>query len=255
MSFDKAKNIPVKKPGRLVENVLYMVLLLMLGTFFMIQIREGISVQEQLSASKQKHEAYQIQLNDLKSENDRLKEKNSLLSIQKDQLSENVLNEQGYSELAASLADIREMAGLTVVEGSGVTITLSDSTITDPSDSNQSSLIHSQDVQYIVDLLKSAGAKAIAINGERIVCTTSIICTGPTIRVNNSRYPVPFVIMAVCDKNITYDILQNDPHILLRISEGVEIAFKKNDTLTIPAFSDSAVINSLSKELGGDKPS
>lgn len=243
----KPANAKVKKG--LVENLLFMVLLLLFGTFLMIQIREGISMQEQFSSSRQKHDAYLLQLDDLKSENDKLKEQNTLLASQKDALTESVLNEQGYSELAASLAGIRDLAGLTVIDGPGVTITLSDSTITDTTDVNQSSLIHSQDVQYFVDLLKTAGAKAIAINGERIVCTTSIICTGPTIRVNNSRYPVPFVITAVCDPNTTYDILQNDSHVIFRISEGVEIVFKKTDKLSIPAFSDFTVIDALSKEL------
>jgi len=190
----------------------------------------------------------------LKSENDKLKEQNIFLASQKDALTESVLNEQGYSELAESVAKIRGLAGLTIVEGAGVTITLSDSTITDTTDVNQSSLIHSQDVQYFVDLLKAAGAKAIAINGERIVCTTSIICTGPTIRVNNSRYPVPFVITAVCDPNATYDILQNDSHTLFRLSEGVEIAFNKNDLISIPAFSDLTVIDALRKELEVESP-
>jgi len=243
----KPADAKVKKKH--VENLLFMVLLLLFGIFLMIQIREGISMQEQLSSARIKHDAYLLQLDDLKTENDRLKEQNTLLALQKDTLTESVLNEQGYSELAESLAGIRELAGLTVVDGPGVTITLSDSTITDTADLNQSSLIHSQDVQYFVDLLKAAGAKAIAINGERIVCTTNIICTGPTIRVNNSRYPVPFVITAVCDPDSTYDILQNDSHVIFRKSEGVEIAFEKKDKLSIPAFSDLTVIDTLSKEL------
>lgn len=243
-----------KAHSRLAENLLYMVLFLMLGTFLSMQIREGISVQEQITSSKARHAAYQQQLDDLVSENIRLKEQSITLAGQKDQLTENVLNEQGYSELAASLAEIRELAGLTVVEGGGVTITLSDSTITDTSDMNQSSLIHSQDVQYFVDLLKASGAKALAINGERIVCTTSISCTGPTIRVNNSRYPVPFIITAVCDPAATYDILKNDKYIAFRISEGVEIAFSQNAAISIPAFSDNAAVESLSEELGVKDP-
>ena len=235
--------------GRLVESILFTVLLLSLGFFLSIQIREGINLQAQLSSSKEKQSAYMQQLADLKSSNVKLKEENTKLAEQKNTMTENVLNEQGYSELAASLTKTRELAGLTEVSGTGITITLNDSNITDTANVSQTSLIHSQDVEYIVDLLKSSGAKAIAINGERIVCSTSIICTGPTIRVNNSRYPVPFVITAICDSNTTYDILQNDSHILFRKSEGIEINFAKKAELTIPAFSDSTVIDSISKEL------
>jgi len=238
-----------KKHKALIENLLFMVLLMFLGIFLTIQIREGISAQEQLAASKAKHAQYQTQLDTLNTENTRLKEENTLLVEQKDELTQNVLNEQGYSELAAALNEIRELAGLTEIDGAGITVSLNDSAITDTSDINQSILIHSQDVQYIVDLLKAAGAKAIAINGERIVCTTNISCTGPTIRVNNSRYPVPFVVTAVCDPAKTYDILQNDLRIISRIAEGVEISISKNDAISIPAFSDTAVIDSLSTEL------
>ena len=244
-----------KPRNRMLENILFMFLILILGSFLTFQIRVGINEQEQLLASKEKHTAYQLQLDDLKNKNKKLKEENTLLVAQKDQLTEDVLNEQGYSELAASLAETRELAGLTEVTGEGITITLSDSTITDSSNLNQSSLIHSQDVQYFVDTLKSAGARAIAINGERIVCTTSISCTGPTIRVNNSRYPVPFVITAVCDPNTTYDILQNDAQVIFRKSEGVGITVVKNNSISIPAFSDSTVIDSLSTELGVANPS
>ena len=241
--------------GKHVESVLFTVLLLSLGFFLSAQIRDGISIQAQLSSSKEKQSAYLQQLTDLKSSSVKLKEDNAKLLAQKDKMTENVLNEQGYSELASSLTKIRKLAGLTEVNGSGITITLNDSSIADSTDVNQSSLIHSQDVEYIVDLLKASGAKAIAINGERIVSTTSIICTGPTIRVNNSRYPVPFIITAICDADTTYDILHNDLQINYRKSEGVGIIFEKNATLFVPAFSDSTVIDTISKELEVINPS
>ena len=215
----------------------------------MTMIRESISLQQQLTAAKQNYSAYQQQLANLQTENENLKAENQALGVQKDQLTEDVLNEQGYSELALSLADTRRLAGLTDVEGAGVSITLSDSTITDTSDVNQTSLIHSQDVQYVVDMLKAAGAEAIAINGERIVCTSVIICTGPTIRINNSRYPVPFVITAVCDPDTAYSLLQNDAYIAYRKSNKCEISVSKKDDLVIPAFSNSSVVDTLYEAL------
>lgn len=252
MSIDRDKNeIPITSADRrLVENVLYMFLFLLFGILLSIQIRDGINMQEQLSSSKTKYSAYQQQLEDLKGQNIRLKEQNVLLIAQKDQLTETVLNEQGYSQLAIDLADTRKLAGLTRIDGPGVIVTLSDSTITDVNDMTQSSLIHAQDIQYIIDILKIAGAKAISVNGDRIISTTSISCAGPTVRVNNSRYPVPFVISSVCEPNSTYDILKNDPNILFRLSEGVEIAIEKSESISVLPFSDNRVIDKLSMELG-----
>jgi len=231
------------------ESILLMILLLMIGTIISIQIREGISIQKKYSVSKENYSAYQKQLVDLREKNTQLKSDNDQLSDQKDTLTENVLKEQGFSALAQSLADARRLAGLTSVSGEGVIVTLNDSSVTDPTDISQYSLIHSQDVQYVVDLLKASGATAMSINGERIVCTTSITCTGPTIRVNNSRYPVPFVISAICDPESTYDILQNDSYLQYRKQSSVEIDLDIQRDLTIPAFTDLTAVDSLQVEL------
>jgi len=235
--------------NRNIENMLLSALLLILGIVIMIQIREGISIQQKYTSEKENYTLYQKQLSDLKSENAQLKSDNSVLSEQKDLLTESVLTEQGYPELAVALSDARRLAGLTNITGEGVTVTMNDSSITDSSDINQYSLIHSQDVQYVVDLLKSSGAEAICINGERIVCTTSITCTGPTIRVNNGRYPVPFIISAVCDPESTYDILQSDAYIQYRKTNSVEIDLEIDRNLMIPAYSDLSAVDLLSEEL------
>jgi len=227
---------------RLTEKLLFSALLLITGVVMMTQIRQGISMQEKFTSANKEFAIYQQQLSDLADQNKQLKTDYQLLAEQKDALTESVLQEQGYSELAISLSDARMLAGLSSVSGEGITITMNDSTITDTTDINQLSLIHSQDVQYVLDLLKSAGAQAIDINGERIVFTTSITCTGPTIRVNNSRYPVPFVISAICDPESTYDILQNDSYLQYRKDSSVEIDFVINRSLTIPAFSDIVII-------------
>jgi uncharacterized protein YlxW (UPF0749 family) len=100
-----------------------------------------------------------------------------------------------------------------------------------------------------VDLLVNSGATAIDINGERIVNTTSILCAGPTIRINDRRYPAPFVIHAVCDPVSTYDILFSDSRIIDRMVESIVIDITIQDFLVIPAFSDSDQYFMLSSEL------
>lgn len=245
---------PSKNKKKQTEGLLWALLLLILCTFITGLIRNQISAYEQFSAVKQKYNTYQKQLLDLQNENENLKAESVSLLEQKDKLIDDILNEQGYSELAASLEEIRRTAGLTDVKGDGVTVTLNDSTVTDASDLNQSSLIHSQDVQYVVDLLKTAGAEAIAINGERIVCTSVITCTGPTIRVNNNRYPVPFVITAVCDPDKAMDLIDNDSYLKLRREAKVEISAQKSGDLKIFAFQDGSAVDALFDALEEAKP-
>ena len=232
-----------------------MVLLIFIGCFITMQIRESISVTEKYSSLKLKYGSYQVQLENLEKQKTDLQAENTQLNEQRDTLANRILNEQGYSELAESLARIKAFACLTSVEGAGITVTLNDSDITGTTDTASLSVIHSQDIQYVVDLLKAAGAKAIAINGERIVGTTVIECTGPTVRVNNSRYPVPFVVTAVCDPNAAADLFAKDAYIAYRISCGVEIDTSQSDSLLIPAFSDTETVDGLYQDLKGSDQS
>jgi uncharacterized protein YlxW (UPF0749 family) len=243
-----------KSKSRRTEGILFMILLVFIGCFITLQIRDGISVAEKYSSLKLKYGNYQVQLENLEKQKADLQAENTQLNEQRDALANRILNEQGYSEMAASLAQIKALACLTGVEGAGITVTLNDSDITSNSDTNSLSVIHSQDIQYVVDLLKAAGAKAIAINGERIVGTTVIECTGPTVRVNNSRYPVPFVVTAVCDPDNAANLFAQDSYIAYRINCGVEIGVTRNERIQIPAFSDSETVDSLYKDLkGSDK--
>jgi len=260
-SEDSGLSVPNKTPSekeskkRRTEGILFMILLLFIGCFTTMQIREGISVAEKYSSLKLKYGSYQVQLEDLKKQKADLQAENTQLNEQRDALANRILNEQGYSEMADSLAKIKSFACLTNVEGPGITVTLNDSDITSANDTSSLNVIHSQDIQYVVDLLKSAGAKAIAINGERIVGTTVIECTGPTVRVNNSRYPVPFVVTAVCDPDSAANLFAEDSYIAYRINCGVEMDVARNDSILIPAFSDFDTVDSYYNDLKGSDES
>lgn len=238
--------------GNRIRTVLFFVLFLFVGILLSVTIREAVLRGQQSSTLSGQYAQYQKQLASLSTENKNLKAENEALQEKRDELTDTVLNEQGFSALAVSLNKARALAGLTSLTGNGVTITLNDASVTDDSAGNvsQQGLIHSQDVQYVVDLLKSCGASAIAVNGERVVGTTFMICTGPTIRVNNSRHPVPFVITAICEPDSTYAVLTADAYLTYRASGSVQIRFDRTQELTIPAYSDTAAIDSVCSELG-----
>jgi|GEM_PF-6956059 len=97
--------------------------------------------------------------------------------------------------------DAKAMAGLTSIEGPGVVISLHDSPkSTNAAPSVQTEyVVHDGDIRDIVNELWSAGAKAISVNGERIVANSSIRCIGRDIMVNFVRVSHPYVIQAVGD--------------------------------------------------------
>ncbi|BBH17356.1 membrane protein [Nocardioides baekrokdamisoli] len=93
-------------------------------------------------------------------------------------------------------------AGLAKVNGPGLSISLADSptslvntTRLDPN----LFVIHQQDIQAVVNALWSGGATAITIQGQRIISTTGIKCSGSTVLLGGVPYPEPFVVQAVGD--------------------------------------------------------
>lgn len=109
-----------------------------------------------------------------------------------------------YSKaLSGEIERYKILAGLTDVEGKGITVTLNDSDVKlDPSQDPSSYILHDTDLRTVVNELNSAGAEAISINGERLVSTSEIRCVGPTIIVNGNKYTPPYVIKAIGDPDM-----------------------------------------------------
>ena len=98
---------------------------------------------------------------------------------------------------------LKDPAGLVAHTGSGVRITLSDAPeeklarVGD--DAANLLVVHQQDVQAVVNALWHGGANAVTIQGQRVISTTGIKCSGSTIQLQGVPYPQPFVIEAVGD--------------------------------------------------------
>jgi len=110
--------------------------------------------------------------------------------------------DSGANALKAELEKALTAAGLTDVTGSGVVITLADST--EPvkqGEANDPYIVHDSDLRSVITELWGAGAEAISVNGERIVANSAVRCVGSTIMINNKRCASPFVINAVGNAN------------------------------------------------------
>lgn len=93
-------------------------------------------------------------------------------------------------------------AGLSAVKGPGITVTLSDApaeVINDSSYDPNYHVVHQQDISAVVNAMWAAGAEAITIQGQRIVTTTGIKCSGNAVRLQGLAFPQPYVISAIGD--------------------------------------------------------
>lgn len=106
------------------------------------------------------------------------------------------------AELEEELSNINKLLGLTELSGSGVIVTLSDNTGVTSNDievyeNMNSYIIHDEDIWSIVNELHNAGAEAISINGQRIINSTAISCSGTVITINGVKLNSPFKISAI----------------------------------------------------------
>ena len=131
-----------------------------------------------------------------------------------------------------------ELLGLTEVKGSGVIIKLDENRDVDANEVLDASsyLVHEGDLLNIINELYNAGADAISVNGKRIVNTTSILCDGNIIRVNDEIVGVPIEIKAICYPNALYDLKRVGGYLSLMANGGVIVEIENSDNIKIPKF-------------------
>jgi uncharacterized protein YlxW (UPF0749 family) len=90
------------------------------------------------------------------------------------------------------------LAGLVAVDGPGLRVVLDDSNRrTSPTGNVNDLVIHSQDIQAVVNAMWRAGAEAVAVNDERLVSTSAVLCVGNTLLLNGTVRSPPYRIAAV----------------------------------------------------------
>lgn len=144
--------------------------------------------------------------------------------------------------LRAELTLQKMRAGLISVRGPGVRVTLDDSRLS-PREGASDYLIHDYDLRDVIYVLWLSGAEAMAVNGERVVNSTSVYCVGSTILVNDTRLSPPYEVSAVGDPVQMQEHLKN-PGYLEELRErcerfGLRMVSVRVESVTLPAYRGS----------------
>ena len=147
----------------------------------------------------------------------RLQERVSDLTAEVQSLTGEV-EDTGVARYRQEIQRLKDPAGLTPRSGPGLKITLSDA----PDDVIESAqgdpnllVVHQQDIQAVVNALWRGGADAVTIQGQRVISTTGIKCSGSTVQLQGVPYPQPFVIEAVGDIDDMTEALDGDGYVAL----------------------------------------
>ena len=149
------------------------------------------TLQELYNEQSKQNDALEDQVSQLQSE----------LALYREQAAS---GDEGGQALRQELEQMEIAAGRTDVEGPGVAVILEDSLQSNVTGDEADYLIHDNDLLSVVNELRSAGAEAISLNGERILATSEVRCTGAVVTVNGRRYASPYVLFAIGDADTLY---------------------------------------------------
>ena len=140
-------------------------------------------------------------------------------------------DEDTSSTLDSEVKEAEAYLGLTVLEGEGIIVTLSDKDIYN---------IEYDDILRLVNELNIAGAEAISVNDERIVAMSDItLVNNRIILVNTRKISGPYVIKAIGDKKYFESALNiKGGYIDSILVNGKGVEYKLEDNITIPAYEE-----------------
>ncbi len=128
------------------------------------------------------------------------------------------LGDRSVGRVQNTIATLVDPAGLTEKAGAAVQVTLDDATFEAreayPGDPNDL-VVHQQDIQAVANAMWSAGAVAVTIQGQRLISTTGIKCSGNQVTLNGLPYSPPYVIVGIGDPARMQAELTVDPILAL----------------------------------------
>lgn len=142
-------------------------------------------------------------------------------------------------ELQEELSEANKLLGLTEITGSGIILTLKDSdgiNIKESGGDLNKALIHDEDLREIINEIKNAGAEAISINGQRIVGTTAINCSGAIVTINDVKLNSPFEIKAIGNIAGLKAISRIGGYLSYMEDKGIIATLDESNNLTIPKY-------------------
>jgi uncharacterized protein YlxW (UPF0749 family) len=142
-----------------------------------------------------------------------------------------------------SYEELANFVGMNPKSDLGIEITLQDSTkpvyfgparmVENPN----LGIVHNVDLILLLNQLWAAGAKAIAINQQRISSKSDISCAGPIIMVNKSRISSPFTIQVIgSTEKILHYLNSKESYLKYLSSYGIPNNFQIK-YVTLPAYS------------------
>lgn len=225
---------------------------LLLGLFLSWELQIQATIRA--ASADQKTETLVSLVTNLETENAALETQLATVRQETDTIVMNSSSsETQLTEQQHQLAQLQIRAGLTALEGPGIIITVDDNKNILIGDDPNRYVIHYENLLFIVNDLRNAGAEAISINGQRIVVSSEIRCVGNVILINTTRLAPPFEISAIGDPTALTEAIEYSTTYQQLLLSGFPVNYKATDIhstdIKIPAYTGSFSTKSLTPDL------
>jgi len=219
------------------SRYILLLVFLIFGIVVSVQLKSTFIARKQTASTALDVQTLKEQLAVVQKETAELKAKIDENLVIRNEIIKEYIQQQDDSTLANEWEKIKLSTGLVDVKGSGITIKLDDAMVNEPEYEVRWQIIHDDDIKTILNDLKKAGAQAITINGERVVPMSEQLCAGPTIKINDNRYPVPYVIEAIGNPDLLYEAISTSSRIAEMTEFKIRVEITKSKELTLSKFS------------------
>ena len=220
-------------------------LMMIVGLFFVQEVKIQSAITT--ASADPKTEVLISLITNLEAETAALEERLSNIRLETETImGQSTTGESQLTDLQNQLTQQQIRAGITPLEGPGITILLDDNNsglISSPNDDPNRYVLHYENLLYIVNDLRTAGAEGISINGQRIVVSSEIRCVGNVILVNTTRLAPPFEILAIGDPKALDEAMSNSTTYQQLALTGFPVSYKGTSELSnkivLPAYAGS----------------
>ncbi|MBX5447906.1 MAG: DUF881 domain-containing protein [Acidothermus cellulolyticus] len=169
------------------------------------------------------------------------------------------------AQLRTAADELAGSVGLRPETGPGLIVTLDDAPPLRGAAANAVPpdylVVHQQDIQAVVNALWAGGARAISLQGKRLVATSAVRCVGNTLLLEGVVYSPPYVIAAVGDPDRLRAALDADPNVTIyrQYVAAYHLGYQVRTAqhLTVPAYDGSLTLVHaavLPPQTGGQPP-
>ena len=227
------------KESKHIGKVAISVVCVILGILLALQFKSVRENNQVDGLNTTRVQTMQNLLDEAREQNDRLLEqvKEMRKEVQSYREAAAGSSEQSDQALLDEIAYLQLAAGMTDVVGPGIEVVLEDSTAANTSGDEADYLIHDSDILSVVNELRDAGAEALSLNGNRILATSEIRCSGSVVTINGRRTSAPFVIDAIGDTDTMFNALMMRNGVVDVLKQwSIQVSATEVDELLVPAY-------------------